>query len=292
MTLQESTGVSPPTSTAGLHLFEGFGVELEYMLVDQQSLNVRPMADQVMHQLAGEYLSEIEFGEVAWSNELALHVIELKTNGPASSLTPLPELMQQHVCQLNALLAPHHACLMPTAMHPWMDPWQELRLWPHDYSPVYEAYHRIFDCRGHGWANLQSVHLNLPFADDAEFGRLHAAIRLLLPLLPALAASSPVLERRLTGLQDNRMEVYRNNSRRIPSITAHVVPEAVYTCADYESQILQRMYDEIAPLDPEAVLQHEWLNVRGAIRDSIAIRLSCVSWMCRNVRWPIWQSAP
>ena len=36
--------------------------------------------------------------------------------------------------------------------------------------------------------------LNLPFSSDEEFGRLHAAIRLLLPLLPALAASSPLVE--------------------------------------------------------------------------------------------------
>ena len=107
MTLQDSQEISP--SATDLHLFEGFGVELEYMLVDQQSLNVRPMADQVMYQLTGEYSSEFELGDVAWSNELALHVIELKTNGPAGSLTPLPDLMQQHVRQLNTLLAAHGA---------------------------------------------------------------------------------------------------------------------------------------------------------------------------------------
>ena len=31
----------------------------------------------------------------------------------------------------------------------------------------------------------------VPFADDAEFGRLHAAIRLALPIAPGIAASSP-----------------------------------------------------------------------------------------------------
>ncbi len=86
--------------------------------------------------------------------------------------------------------------------------------WPHEYSPVYEAYDRIFDCRGHGWANPQSVHLNLPLTGDDEFGRLRAAIRLLLPIMPALAASSPVIDGRLTGLMDSRLEVYRTNRRR------------------------------------------------------------------------------
>jgi gamma-glutamyl:cysteine ligase YbdK (ATP-grasp superfamily) len=264
-------------TSAPLGLFEGFGVELEYMIVDAHTLDVRPISDRVLCAVAGSYVSEHELGALAWSNELALHVIELKTNGPAESLSPLAERFQGHVRQINEILAPLGARLMPTAMHPWMRPEAELKLWPHEYNAVYEAFHRIFDCRGHGWANLQSVHLNLPFADDEQFGRLHAAIRLLLPILPALAASSPVVERRLTGLADNRLDVYRGNCRRVPLVTANVVPEGVFTRNEYDDQILKAMYRQIAPLDPEGTLQHEWLNARGAIarfeRQTIEIRV-------------------
>ncbi len=260
-----------------LHLFDAFGVELEYMIVDADSLSVLPITDQLLHAVTGHYEAEIERGDIAWSNELALHVVELKTNGPAQSLAALPSLFQQQVRQINALLQPLGARLMPTAMHPWMDPIRELQLWPHEYNAVYESYNRIFDCRGHGWANLQSVHLNLPFASDEEFGRLHAAIRLVLPIMPALAASSPMVERQITGLQDTRLNVYRNNATRIPSITGQVVPEPVFRRADYEREVLQPMYDDIAPLDPERVLQQEWLNSRGAIarfdRHTIEIRV-------------------
>ncbi len=265
-----------PERTA-LHLFQGFGVELEYMIVDEGTLDVRPITDKVLYEVAGEYLSEVELGEIAWSNELALHVIELKTNGPAASLAPLAELFQQHVARINQLLQPMGARLMPTAMHPWMDPHTELKLWPHEYNPIYESYNRIFDCSGHGWANLQSVHLNLPFSGDDEFGRLHAAIRLLMPLLPAIAASSPVVDRRLTGLADNRLEVYRTNAQRVPSVAGDVIPEPIFTRADYEREIFQRMYRDIAPLDPQGVLHYEWLNSRGAIarfdRNTIEIRV-------------------
>lgn len=269
-----------PTDLAAaqpLHLFQAFGVELEYMIVDAPSLAVRPICDELIKLVAGEYVSEVELGEIAWSNELALHVVELKTNGPAAHLARLPDLFQGNVRRISESLEPLGARLMPSAMHPWMDPHQELKLWPHEYNPVYEAYNRIFDCRGHGWANLQSVHLNLPFADDDEFGRLHAAIRLLLPLLPALAASSPVADRQLTGFQDTRLEVYRTNSRRIPSVSGDVIPEPVFTQAAYEEQIFGRMYRDIEALDPEGLLQHEFLNSRGAIarfdRGAIEIRV-------------------
>jgi len=162
-------------------------------------------------------------------------------------------------------------------MHPGMDPLRETVLWPHEFSPVYEAYDRIFGCRGHGWSNLQSTHVNLPFANDEEFGRLHAAIRLRLPILPGLAASSPLVEGRVTGILDNRMEFYRGNSRRIPSVAGAIIPEPVFTQESYERQVLRPMYEEIRPFDPEGTLHGEFLNSRGAIprfeRGSIEIRV-------------------
>lgn len=262
---------------SGLHLFQGFGVELEYMIVDRGTLSVRPVSDELMHAAAGEYASEIEVGELAWSNELVLHVVELKTNGPAVSLAHLPSLFGRDVARINALLEPLDACLLPTAMHPWMDPYRETHLWPHDYSAVYESYNRIFGCRGHGWANLQSNHINLSFDGDDEFGRLHAAVRLLLPIMPALAASSPIMNGKPSGYFDTRLGVYRLNQQRVPSITGRIIPEPVYTYQDYQREILEPIYREIAPLDTEDILKHEWLNSRGAIarfeRSTIEIRV-------------------
>lgn len=130
---------------------------------------------------------------------------------------------------------------------------------------------------GHGWSNIQSTHLNLPFSTDEEFARLHAAVRLVLPLLPALAASSPIADGRRADWLDNRLAVYRTNASKIPSITGCVIPEAVFSHRDYEREILDRMYRDIAPHDQEKVLQDEFLNSRGAIarfsRGSIEIRL-------------------
>ena len=260
-----------------LHMFEAYGIELEYMIVDAESLSVLPVADRILFDVAGDFESEVERGRISWSNELVLHVIELKTNGPAASLLPLPHAFQENVKQINDLLGSYGGRLMPTAMHPWMNPSTEMRLWPHEYHSVYETYDRIFDCRSHGWANLQAVHINLPFDGDDEFRRLHAAVRLILPLLPALAASSPIVNGRLTGLSNTRLDVYRSNAAKFPSITAMVIPEPVFSRAEYDRQIFQPMYDDIRPHDTAGVLQHEFLNSRGAIarfdRGSIEIRL-------------------
>ncbi|MDH4065087.1 MAG: glutamate-cysteine ligase family protein, partial [Acidobacteriota bacterium] len=241
------------------------GVELEYMIVDRATLNTRPIADELLKTVSGQYDTEVDRGAMSWSNELALHVVELKTTQPVHTLRGLAHLFQEQVLDILGRLAPLEAVLLPTAMHPWMDPHRELRLWPHEHDEIYRTFDRIFGCSGHGWANLQSMHLNLPFADDEEFGRLHAAVRLILPILPALAASSPVADGRLTGLLDTRLEVYRHNADRVPSVAGRVVPEAIFTRDDYERTLLGRIYEDLASLDPEGVLRHEWVNGRGCI---------------------------
>ena len=263
--------------TAPLALFEGFGIELEYMIVDETTLAPKPIADLVLTEAAGELTGDFEDGSITWSNELVLHVIELKTTGPARTLTGLENSFQRSLTKINSLLAKHGCKLMPTAMHPILNPENGVKIWPHDNSEIYAAYDRIFDCKGHGWSNLQSVHINLPFANDEEFGKLHTAIRFLLPILPALTASSPVIEGRKTPIADNRLAFYKNNQKKIPSIAGQVIPEPVLTRAEYQSIILDRTYADIAPHDPDELMREDWLNSRGAIarfgRQTIEIRI-------------------
>jgi carboxylate-amine ligase len=260
-----------------LSAFSGYGVELEYMIVDRKTLSILPIADKVLHRLSGTYASEYQSGELAWTNELVLHLLELKNVEPKPNIDVLPPAFQGEIQRINAVLESMDAMLMPTAMHPWMNPSVETRLWPHENAEIYRTYGRIFDCNTHGWANLQSVQLNLPFADDREFARLHAAVRLLLPILPALAASSPIAEGGNSGFMDFRMENYRTHQMRTPLTTGKVIPETAGSRVAYEADILAPMYKEIAPLDEERILQHEWLNARGAIprfdRNAIEIRV-------------------
>jgi len=258
-------------------LFERFGIELECMIVDAETLAVRSVADRLLIGESGEPSAEIVVGPLCWSNELVMHVLEFKTGEPATSLHGLIEPFQQSIALANQKLAPFGGQLLPSGMHPTMDPSREVKLWPHEYSAVYETFDRIFDCRGHGWANLQSAHLNLPFRDDAEFARLHAAIRVTLPLLPAIAASSPLMEGRPTQWLDTRLEVYRHNAARVPSVSGLIIPEPATSEDEYRQTILEPIYADLEPHDPQGVLRDEWVNARGAIarfdRGTIEIRV-------------------
>ena len=72
------------------------------------------------------------------------------------------------------------------------------------------------------------------------------------------------------------MEVYRTNSRIIPSITGLIIPEPVTDISDYTTKILGRIYSDLEKHDPDKIISHEWVNARGCIarfeRGTVEIR--------------------
>ncbi|MBP6389461.1 MAG: glutamate--cysteine ligase [Flavobacteriales bacterium] len=258
-------------------LFEVTGIELEYMVVERGTLKVLPIVDKLFEDVTGKITSDVERGDVEWSNELVSHVVELKTAKPTKRIPSFRKKFASEVQAINAVLAKRNAMLLPTAAHPLMDPFTETVIWPHDHNEVYALYNRIFDCRGHGWSNLQSTHLNLPFATDEEFSKLHAAVRMVLPLIPALSASSPILDGKVTGHLDSRMEAYLHHQERLPQLMGSLIPEAVFTQEDYYREIFGPIGKALAPFDTENVMDHHFANSRGAIarfdRGAIELRV-------------------
>ena len=55
------------TSGSPLHLFEAVGIEIEYMIVDETSLNILPIADELFRSVLGEYGSDVESDIISWS---------------------------------------------------------------------------------------------------------------------------------------------------------------------------------------------------------------------------------
>ncbi len=262
---------------SALSLFTGLGVELEIMLVNSETLNPQAQVAELFQSMTGTPCSDVELGEVSWSNELVSHVLEIKNPKPVSHLNELYFNYQKSIESAWKQAEGLGGQLLGAAMHPWMDPVTETKLWSLGTSNVYAKYNELFDCSSHGWANVQATHLNIAFATDSEFSRLHSAARMVLPLIPALCASSPYYGGQRGAWLTNRLEFYFLNQKRVASIIGEGVPEVVHSRQEYEDKILSPIYKDLANLDPEGVLRHEWVNSRGAIpkfsRDSLEIRL-------------------
>jgi hypothetical protein len=88
-------------------LFEVYGIEIEYMIVDAETGAVRPIADLVLEEAAGEpAASDYDAEPVAWSNELVLHVIELKMNARSA---PRSARFAAEIARIDAPFAPQRA---------------------------------------------------------------------------------------------------------------------------------------------------------------------------------------
>ncbi|HEX7646799.1 MAG TPA: glutamate--cysteine ligase, partial [Noviherbaspirillum sp.] len=80
-----------------LHAFGGYGIELEYMIVDRESLSILPISDKLLHGTPGNDGNEVQRGLLGWSNEFVLHVIEVKNLRPIAALSMLPDAFQDEV---------------------------------------------------------------------------------------------------------------------------------------------------------------------------------------------------
>ncbi|HET7320978.1 MAG TPA: glutamate-cysteine ligase family protein, partial [Longimicrobiaceae bacterium] len=124
---------------------------------------------------------------------------------------------------------------------------------------------RLFDVKTHGWMNVQASHLNLPLGREEEAVALLNAAALLIPYLPALAASSPMYDGELQDAVDNRLAWILQHQARIPESCGDIVPEFVHSLSDYRKNILGPMYQALDHLPDSGVLRHEFFNARGAV---------------------------
>ena len=170
---------------------------------------------------------------------MQLHVMEIKANQPFKSPCEFEETMHTAVLTLSGIVEKHGAKLLGTGMHPLMD-LKDTRVWPHYHRKIYQQYGKIFNLNQHGWLNIQSFHLNLPYQKEADAIQTHNQLANLCAYLPAIAASSPIYEGKNGQDKDNRLQFYKVNQNEVPSITGDVIPEYVSSLSQYKRDVIDR----------------------------------------------------
>lgn len=256
--------------------FEVVGLELEYVIVDDQ---LRPIhgAETLLRALAGRPASDASLGPIGVSNEFFQHIIEVKNEYPLGRMSDVEGALVEGVGRVRDVLQKElGARLLPTGMHPFFDP-RGAKRWTRSGRPIYEAYARLFDTQTHGWANVQSCQVNLPMGREHEAVAMMNATALVVPYLPALAASSPFSEGKKAAWVDHRIEHLIEHQSRLPESLGELVPEYLSNYGDYRRNVLAPMYAAVDRLTNARTLRHEWLNARAAVfkpsRSSMEVRV-------------------
>lgn len=254
-----------------------FGPEHEFSLVNDE-LKALPIADKVLKTFHGRIVNSVDMPNFSFCKELQLHVMELKPNAPFTSPVQFEETMQEAVLTLQELVSRKFgAHLLGTGMHPLLK-LDETGIWPHRHRQIYEAYSKIFSLKRHGWLNIQSYQLNLPYLNETDGVLLHNLLAYLCAYLPALAASSPVYEGKVREDVDNRLRFYTENQHEVPSITGDVVPEYVTSLKQYRDNIIGKYSRDLTDAGVTRLLPgKDWVNSRGVIfrfdRRALEIRI-------------------
>src|SRR4030043_1689703 len=162
-------------------------------------------------------------------------------------------------------------------MHPLLR-LEETSVWPHRHRKSDQECSKIFNLKQHGWLNIQSFHLNLPYSKEANGVLQHNLLANLCAYLPAVSASSPICEGAISPNVDNRLYFYKLNQRAVPSIAGDIIPEFVSSFAQYREDVIGRDPQDLAKAGAgQTILFKEWVNSRGVIfrfdRSALEVRV-------------------
>jgi len=179
------------------------GVEEEFSIVDQRTLDLTPRFEELRAAAASDpVLCEAVTGELICSE------IEI-ISGVGSDLHNALSHQRERRTRLFALVAEHDLALGATGTHPWAD---------YREQPIIdtEHYRRVeHDLKYVAWRNNTfSLHVHMGVRDIDRAVRVCDRLRAVLPLLLAISANSPYLDGRDSGLHSARTQSFTKSFPR------------------------------------------------------------------------------
>jgi len=214
-------------------------VEEEFALLDPETLSLVNRFEELKASAAGSAVDDHLVGELIASEA------EVRT-GRCEGFPEAARLMGERRAQLSELASGLGVSLGSTGAHPWSR-WQDQRIID---TPHYRRNDELL--RYVVWRNNTfglHVHVGIRGADRAI--AVHDGLRVFLPHLLALSASSPLVEGVNSGLHSARTEIF---TRMFPRCG---VPDAYGTWAVFEEYV--RTLYETGSIDEHTQL---WWSVR------------------------------
>lgn len=253
---------------------EVMGPEHEFSLVDSE-MEPLPIVEKVIDAFYGRISNAVYLSKFAIRKEFPLHIIEIKGTAPFESPELLEESMQAATRSLLEFVKrKYRARLLGTGMHPLLH-LEETGTRP--YDNVAQEFRKVFPMKRHGWLNIQSFQINLPYSNEVEAISLYNALVHLCAYLPAISASSPICEGHLTSFSDFRLYNSQMKAREIPSIAGDVVPDYISSFDQYRREVADKYLCELADAGVSTEGFVDYINQRAAVfkfeRNAVEVRV-------------------
>ena len=167
-------------------LFDAYGFAVGYAVVDRNTLEVLHIADELL-AVAQPEPAEGTKRDLEILPGMAAHSVGFRNSRSMRKPAKWGRKLAARTGLLSAVLEKHNAMLLPGGVHPFFAPARDARPGRGMDAGARAVCGTIFDLRGHGWSNDQLLRLDIRFDKATEFSKLHAAVRLLLPIPPIRA---------------------------------------------------------------------------------------------------------
>lgn len=241
-------------------VFDGYGLGLDYVVVDNGSLMpVSPASIGSSGQGA------------SWSLNGTATGIHLSTRAPEKDLPAAGARLTAEVKQLNVLVEERvSGMLLPSGGHPFAQ--------KGDAAPTADDIKdQLFGPANSDQLWTSGATVEIPFGDEQGFARLHTAVRMVLPLIPAISAASPFLEGKRAGALSARILALIEGTSSVPELTGPFIPEVALDQADYYRIVLEPIARVLVERDLAERIDYHSVNQRAAVprfdRGTIAINL-------------------
>lgn len=110
----------------------------------------------------------------------------------------------------------------------------------------------------------QGLRLELPFGKPGDFGKLMAAVRVALPLIPAISASTPFSGGKAAGVRSSRLRAWLDEADRHPARVSGFIPEPLFDLADHDREVLGPIAQALGPSGRDGAIDPTLLDWRAA----------------------------
>ena len=240
---------------------DGYGLALDYLIVGRTDL--MPVLPASLGS-SGKGAS--------WSSNATGTGIRLGTTAPEKDLPSAGARIAADAEQLNALVGDLlGGMILPSGGHPFA-------LASDAGSTGNGIRAQLFESMSTGQLWTSGATVEVPFGDEQGFGRSHTAVRMVLPLIPAISAASPFLEGKRAPALSARLVAMIEGTPGIPELTGSFIPEVALDQADYYRIVLEPIARALAERDLAERIDYHSVNQRAAVpsfdRGTIALNVA------------------
>lgn len=205
-----------------LPAFTAASLSIDVAILDLETGLPAPGADRVLVDACGGPLPAVQMGNLEWRRRMMRHELSVGLLKPTEDIGNIGGMLAASLRLLDDTLAPHGLRLLTAGMHPWATSPASTR----DDDRAAALLRDLVDLGTPGWTDNRAARLVFPFLDDEDFRPLQAAVRLLAPLVPALAAASPWSAVDGPPTRSARIAEARRRAIEVPVWTGGWLPES------------------------------------------------------------------